>query len=420
MLNVSKNQAITIGTSIFYETSQQTVSYNDIGSENMRIGLTETLSIDAYDIHISEVFSEGTVYTKVNGSCFSGKINAIDYQARFSPAVLINADLYKNITLTDTGKGYTIDFKEPTGAEDWAMEESCTFVDATGTAYISYDGNLTKSVYTLTYDRESVHFQMSWTAEPDLSTGNVELPADTSLYTPIDYLEGPFMLERASGYLLQSKKISGYYSDSIYFQAFGDARTQNITIHTITDNGWSAKVDTLTVLKNDSRVDQNSQLEKTELYTDNVYFVSTNGSEPSANTEVSTDAMRGYCKNLLVGTVMLPQYATGAQATDTGDRLRIVFSGSDAYSALISSNAGQTMYQQPDILNKLAQSSTTDTLQCYLELDKNTGLPVGSGIHYSGTHTIEGIPYVLRYKADQVYDIPSQNAEEEINKAAGA
>lgn len=420
LLKINKTQAMTVGSSIFYETSQQTRSYAGIGLESMRIGLTETLSIDNYDIQISEVFTEGTVYTELNGSCFSGKINMADYLVRLSPAILINADLYESITATDTGNGYAVDFKQPYAAESWAMADTCTFVDATGTAYISYEGRLTKSIYNLTYDLESIRFQTSWTVEPNLSSGNVEIPKDTSLYTPIDYLDGPFMLERASGYLLQSKNISGYYSDSIYFQAFGDARTQNITIHTAAGNAWSALVDTQTVLKNDSRVDQDSQLQKTELYTDNVYYVSTNGSETTANLEVSADAMRSYCRNLLVGTVMLPQYVAGAQFTESDGVLHIVFSASDAYSELISSNAGQTMYQQPELLNKLAQSSTTDTLQCYLDLDKNTGLPVGSGIHYSGTYTIEGIPYELRYKADQAYHISSQNAEAEINKAAGA
>ena len=71
------------------------------------------------------------------------------------------------------------------------------------------------------------------------------------------------------------------------------------------------------------------------------------------------------------------------------------------------------------MLDELAASNTTDVMECYLELDKNSGLPVASGIRYSGTYTIEDVPYQLRFDADQNYDIVCETAIEEINKAAG-
>jgi hypothetical protein len=226
------------------------------------------------------------------------------------------------------------------------------------------------------------------------------------------------MLERATGYLLQTNNISAHYTDNIYFQAFGDSRTQDITLYMANHENLSALVKTLTKLKNDSRVGQDTQLSKIELFADNRYLVSTDDNKPIESSNITAYDMRQYCQNRLVSTVMLPKHITGAQIISSEKSVRIQYSASEEFANLISSNACQSLYQQPELLNDLAQSCTTDTLQCYLELDKITGLPIASGISYSGTHNVAGTAYSLSYKADQIYDLLSQITPEEIKKAA--
>lgn len=417
ILTISKTQETTVDEDVFLEITQQTLSYSGLGSDNLRASVTETLSIENFSAQISEIFADGIGYVTVNDACFSGSVDPEDYQKRFAPAVLLDRSLYGEVTGFDTGEDYMIQFAQPTDAEAWAFDQNTAFVDAKGTAYVSYDGQLTKSIYALTCNRGNARIRLTYIVEIDLSTPTISLPDDTSEYASIEYLDGPRMLERATGYLLQADHVSATYSDSIYFQAFGDARTQEITLHTAADDSWSALVQTQTNLKNDSKVGLDSQLQKTELFRNGIYQSSANGGELIENNAITADDMHTYCKNQLIGTIMLPQYITGAQVEEIGSVLCITFSASESFAPLVSSNVCQTLYQKPELLNDIAQSNTTDTLVCYLQLDKDLLLPVSAGINYEGTFTIGGLPYALRFKADQVYDVLSQTAKTEIDKA---
>ncbi len=417
-LNISKTQEMTIGTEVFLEISQQQLNCTGLGTEGIRVSTTETLIIDNYNVTFTEAFSDNTGYVSINDRCFSSSISSEDYLKRFAPAVLLDPTVYGSVTGMDNGEQYIINFSQPHDAESWALSEEDNFVDASGTAYVSHNGQLTKSIYNLTYNRGNAQIRLTYIVDITLSSGEVTMPNEAASATSIDYLDGPRMLECASGYLLQAGNVSAHYTDSIYFQAFGDARTQDITLHMSKGESWSALVQTLTTLKNDSRVGQDSQLKKTELFTDNTYRASTDNDAPVVNKDVTADNMYNYCQNILVGTVMLPEHITGAQITESEESLRIEYSASDAFAMLISSNACHSLYQEPELLNDLAQSRTTDKLQCYLELDLDTSLPIASGISYSGAHNVEGLPYSLSYKADQIYNILSQTAQEEINKAA--
>lgn len=417
-LNISKTQEMTIGSEVFVETSEQHLACTGIGTNDFRASAAESLSIDSYNVSFTEAFSNNTGYVSINDSCFSGTITAEEYLKRFAPAILMDHTIYGSVTGVDNGDQYMITFAQPYSAETWALSGNAAFVNAEGTAYINYDGQLTKSIYNLTYKLGKSQFQMTYAVDVVLSCDEITLPDTNTTCIPINYLDGPRMLERASGYLLQANNVSAHYNDDIYFQAFGDARTQDITLHMTKNENWSAFVQTLTTLKNDSRVGQDSQLKKAELFTGNTYQASVDDQAPVVNNDITADEMYNYCQNILVGTVMLPEHITGAQLVETEQSIRIQYSASDEFAILISSNACHSLYQEPELLNDLAQSRTTDKLECYLELDRITGLPIASGISYSGAHNIEGLPYSLSYHADQIYNILSQNAQEEINKAA--
>lgn len=419
-LTISKTKETTVQTHTFLEITQQSLSYLGLGSENMRANLEETLTIGSHSVSIRETYLDGIGYTAMENSYFSSPMSAAEYQERFVPLLLLDPALYSSITGVDSGDTYILSFENASDPETWALEEGSVFIEARGTAYVTHDGQLSKSVYAVTYSRGNAQIRMTVTAETAPYDQEIHLPANISEYIHIDYLDGPRQLERASGYLVQANNVTSRYIDSTYVQAFGDSRTQEITLHTHRDDHWSALVETCITDRNDSRADQASQLDKTELFNGSEYFVSTNGSNPQPDTEVDVDEMYSYCQNLLVSTVMLPQYISSAQLTHSDAALRIHFGVSDAFTQLIRSNACQALYQDPALLDTLAQSNTADTIECYLELDQTTGLPLAAGILFNGTTTIEGLSYELHFQADQTYDLTSQEALTEINKAAGA
>ena len=414
-LTISKNQRTTIGSETFLEMSQQNLSYSNFNTEYMCASLEETFFIDDHCIAVSEIFSDNIGYATIEGSHFSSQMRAEEYQSRFAPAVLLDPALYSSITGIDNGETYVITFGQPSGAEHWALEDSSEFVEADGTAFVSYDGRLIKSIYAITYTRANATVQLTITVEARPSSVNIGPPENASEYTPIAYLDGPRMLERACGYLLQADSVYAAYNDRAYFQAFGDERTQNITVQTDMVGTWSARVDTRIALTNTSRVGEVSQHTQTELFLDNNYSISTNGAEPVSNADISLETMRTYCQDLLVGTIMLPQYITGVETSESDNTWIVTFSASEAFAQIIVSDTCETLYGKPMLLAELAEGYTTDTLKCYLELDKSTGLPVGSGVSYSGTYTVEGLPYQLLFQADQSYDLLNQT-----KNAAGA
>lgn len=417
-LNISKTQETTVGNDVFLETSQQALSYLGLGTEDMRAALFETLTIDDYQVQITEYYANGTGFTTVNKGAFSSTISAEDYQNRFAPAVLMDPSRYYSITGFDTGSEYMIRFEQPVSVEPWALYDGIAFMMAEGTAYVSYTGQLTGSIYSLTYQRGNAKIRITFNVDVEVLATTITPPEDISDYLAIEYLDGPRILERATGYLLQAENVSAKYSDDIYCQAFGDRRTQEITLHTaVIDNSRSALIQTEMHLTNESKVSLDSHLSKTELFSGGTYRSATDDGPWITNREITTDNMQTYCKNQLIGTVILPEYIADAQIEETKDTLRIIFSGCESFAPLICSNVCQTLYQKPELINDIAQSSTTNSLQCYLELDRNTSLPVASGIHYDGTFTVEGIPYGLRFEADQIYDILSQTAQTKIEEA---
>ena len=105
--------------------------------------------------------------------------------------------------------------------------------------------------------------------------------------------------------------------------------------------------------------------------------------------------------------------------TQDSKTITIRFNGNEDFAKLISSNACQILYQKPELLNEIAQSSTTKTLTCYLKIDKTSGLPLSAGIEFSGSFEVNQLPYVLSFKADQTYVIPDGTANDIITKAAG-
>lgn len=420
MLNISKTQETILGNNVFVETSQQMLAYSGLGTENMRAELTETLTIDQHNVKITEQYSDGTGYITVNDGCFYASITAEDYQKRFAPAILMDASRYHSIVGYDTGDCYKIEFSKPQNAEQWVFENYTAIKNAKGTAYVSYDGYLLGSVYTLSYQRGQTRIRLTYNVDVEMLAANISLPENTEGYQQIAYLDGPRMLERATGYLMQADNVSAKYTDNVYCQAFGDRKEQEITLHTANvDGDWSALVETKNNLTNESKVGAESSLLKTELFIDGKYRSESSSADSVENPDVTEDIMRTYCKNLLIGTVMLPEDITGISIEETDSGIRLLFFPDETFAEKISASVCQTLYQKPELLNDISQGNTTNTLQGYLEFDTTTQLPIGSGIHYEGTFNINKTPYAVSFKADQIYDIISGSAEIEI-KNAGA
>lgn len=423
-MEITTIQQLVTNGEVFSERTQKSLSYRGYNTEQLIAASNELLQIGEHSVEISEAFTSGTAYVTIDRSNFSASYSAQEYQKRLIPAALIDSALYRTIDIYDNTREYLLYFKHPTSVENWAVKSDWEFADAQGFASIDHNGNLLKSAYSITYQhlilgevKDVLHFTVYIDYKP--AAAEIQLTEDPSEYTRISYLDGPRMLEKASGYLLQAGNVSAHYSDRIFCQAFGDERTKSISLFTADSNNFSARIDTETVLTNTGRVGDVTRHTHNELFVDGVYTIRADQGESTQNTNLTSETIKNYCKDQLVSTIMMPQDIMNTEISDIENTLKIVITPSEAFAALVSSNACQTLYQKPAILNELATNSTTEKLECYLIVDKYTNLPISSGIEFSGLYAIEGIPYNLQYKADQSYNIASTDAQKQINEAAG-
>ena len=405
VLEVTQTHQFTAEGKTYTETANFLLSCEGFASDHMKVSKEETLTIGKHTSKSSEIFADDTLYTTINDAHFSSPIASADYLQNMIPLVLLDYSLYESFSGVDSGEEYVIHIADATTPETWAHSGDMTFTEASGTAYVSYAGKLTKSIYILEYTKGDISHRLSFIAQLREETPEVAVPENAKNYTPIQYSEGIKMLERASGFLTQMDNMRSVSKEITYFEAFGDTRTKSVVLETKNDVDWSAKVQTETTLSNKSRPDQDSIFQQTETFKLGVYQREMTGIPDAQNLDISEEEMQNYCLNLLVSTIMLPKDILQCQTEESGGIIRITYTANKEFARQISQNACETLYQNPNLLTELSEKDIMDKMIAYLELNANTGLPIASGIHYSSTYSAQDLPYQFRFEADQTYQI---------------
>lgn len=418
ILTIQLTEEMIVDGSIFLETAYRTVHYDMQASGAPYIQRQETRHSGTHIIELSEIFANNTVYLTVNDTPFSGLCDAEQYESSQIPAIILSPNLYRKISAIDTGSGYMITFSEPVGAEAWLTDLTATLTEARGVAYVDYNGELESSMYTASYQHDDVTFNITAQVDINVESVNVTPPDDLSVYTPIADWQAPTQLERACGYLVQAKQISAIYNDNIYFEAIGDRREKRVALHAYFDDEWSVSVATNITTKNETKLNQELTLRKNEIFLDGLYRISNNEEIPTSNTSITVDTVYNYFQDQLVSTAILPQHIRSAEITENGNVIHVTFEGTDAFGYFLAESACQLLYNDPNLITETSSVFTVLDLNSYLDIDRTTGLPLASGIDFTGSYIVEDIPYLLEYRADQTYSIPSLEAETEIQKAA--
>lgn len=413
---VTTETTTTVGSEVFTRNSQQDITYLDQNTDSMCAYVQETVTIGNYKVDIQESYLDGTGYFTVGDAPFCTTLSPAVYRARFAPAVLLDASLYAEAAVQLLEDGAVISFNAPAAAESWAVPADAQLISAAGQASVSADGALTECTYKVAYQYGSASIEKNITLTiGTTSLSSIEAPANAGEYVTLDDPDAPRLLEEACGYLMQAQSVSASTTDSIVSEAFGIYRTQTSQLYMHgADSGLLALRHTNVNLVNHSLGGEASDSKQTERFQDGVYTISTDGSEPAAQPEITADKMRTYGQELLVGSILLPEYIVSAASSETDTGCRLDFMASEELAQLLGSNACKTLYDNPQLLNDLASAYQTNAMTAYLEIDKFTGLPIAAGIHYSGTHTIQDTAYVLTYQTEQTYDLTSGTAYDTI------
>ncbi len=399
------DKKISYNNQTFSEQSKKMLHYNNYNTELMTALMEETIHIGNYKIHNTEAFSNGIIYCFIGNGNFMQPIAFDKYISRHAPAVFFNEALYDNITSAKKGKFTEISFSNATAIEAWVNQENCALINASGSAIIDKEGYITQYNYSLTYKKGQASIQQTYTVSFSQPDTYLCIP-DTQECVQIQSIDAPVMLEKACGYLIQSKKVNAITNETIICKAFGDNRTQAVQIKMNEENDiFSAMIDIDLHLVNDSREGEVSKKNETTTYHDGQCTITVDGLPSSYGSTISAEDMRNACQQFLIGTILMPEYIDDVVMEETADTYRFSYVPTYQYALTLCRSVCNTLYANPDLLHELASGVSVGNFNAYLVIDKNTGVPVSSGISYDGNYMIDNHEYLLQYTTSQIYDI---------------
>jgi hypothetical protein len=402
-----------INSFVFTETNTQTFRVSSLGSNNMKSQRFQTIVSGQHKTELTETYLNGNVYVMLSGNHFYGPCTVQDFLQQSPPPILLDSSKYTHIEGTIRGSNAVISFSGATQIEDWCAFEGAELVSAHGSAHTVND-QLQKSNYSVTYRIDNVLITKQYTVKITETAVSIPTKVDTNNYTELSSPYAPLALEIAAGYLSQAPSVSAEYNEYIHCEAFGDTREKNVNIFMHQQDQWCTKLETAVTLFNTSQTDKPIVMRQTETYINGQHLVSQNGCEPKEDATTTESSLRGYCNELLLGTIILPQHITGVDITQTPSAYRIEYNVNDDFVRSVSHYSCNTLYNDPSVMERMADSEDSAEVSCYLELSKSTLLPIASGVQYSNTYIINDLGYQLVYNAHQQYILPDINAQKQI------
>ena len=379
----------------------------------MLADLQETYTLGDHTVSITEHFDSGVCALQIEGAGFVSQIAADQYTARFAPLLLIHEELYGSISATIENGLTVLTFSDATAPEDWIGINPANVISITAQAVLNADIHLVESRYIIRY--RSGNAVIETTVTSVLNTDFVptlQAFPDTAKFVEISHPDIPKLLEQATGYVLQAASVTSNLTENITCQAGGLDRKQTAVLDLLlSDSDVKARFERNIQLTDYTQNGATANSSQLELFLNGKY--SLNG-EAVTDNAIDAAQMLTYCHDTLVFPILLPKYIVGLTVTEENDRWILAFDTTRELSDVISAHACQTLYKNPDILNDLASSYEVNYTSGHLVLDKYTGLPLEASLRYSGTHTIAGYAYELRYELTQTYDLTSQTAESTI------
>ena len=414
---------MTVAGDEYSKQSAQTLTYQGIGAVAMSEDLTFSVHSEDYDpnsgenasYHYEEIWHQGTVYANLEDTYrFSGPVDAEDIAFRYTPVVLLNAELYGSMTAENGDGGTVITFTQPTTAESWAMPADAELVDATGTATVSAEGKLEQMTYSVSYIYGTVEYTVEYTSAPRDTAETVPVPTDTGAYTAIDYVDALNRYMEVSMMLLQADSMISSSVESLTSEAAGFMRNQsNQTYLHGRKEDTVAKFD-ISVYAMDYTTMESDEYELEETYGDGKLTTVENGGLPSTESGYAWEDIRAYAAQSVLDTLTDMDYWENVTATDLGSILLIEYDFNDNFGNTLQNSVCEMLWGDAGFLMDLASDYRNGELNGYLSVDKYTGLPVAAGFYYEGVHTVDGYDYTMSVQYDQSIEAPAKGAYQEI------
>lgn len=404
-LQIKENKTVSKPEIRYTSQRNYTVSIDRSDPSDPRYHQKNEMCIGSHTFFWEEYRLQSEQYWIVSGLAFQSvtkNSSELNYYIETDSIAALDHNLYANITATEAENGYQFIFSDASKLESWVSEKPEHIEYIRATALLSADNQLISYTYAAAWLNGSERIEVSYEVLVEQMEVTVELPASENGYLPLTQIQAPISLELATGILLQAPVVSAEYHEDIYVEALGDRRVRDISLILNNQDSLTASFTTTTTTK-DSRLDRPTVTVKEEVFADGKYTVGQNKTESSFDPSVDKEVMLRYIQNQLISTIMLPQYIADCHAETVGTNIRYTFTGNAAFADFLCRNAGQQLYGDPTLLNNEMVDIKTDHLTCYLEVDKDSGLPIASGVSFAGSFETEGLPYQFIYEVSQRY-----------------
>jgi uncharacterized protein YbaP (TraB family) len=414
--------SLRIGDDEFSEESTQVLTYKGIGTEDPVICMDES---ELFSIHAPgerendvpqvyrEIWSQGTLFTDTeNLYRFSGPMDAETAATRYTPVVLLNAELYGSLTSTDS----TLIFEQPTAAESWALPQGAEMLDAAGTVAITPDGQLREMTYTITYTYGPAEITKTVVSSPMDTVRNIAHPATPDSYTHLTDIESVQLYLQGVSMLAQTDSLTASGLESMFCQAAGYLRNQStvVNLHGRQDS-TKAKIET-SLFARDYGNNETEEYELEEVFKNGKYTSIVNKGLPTSRSDITWGDVREYTGGIMVAGLLNPEDWKDTTVTDLGSVFMIEYQLTEDFGNRTQNSICQMLWNDPSFLYNLADKYENAELTGYLSIDKFTGIPVAAGYYYEGIHTIEGTDYPLTFQFDQSIEAPAKGAYYEITE----
>ncbi len=415
--NIRITTTRTTGDATYTDEVRRTVYYENIGSENMvAVVNSENNFPEDYYFDSREVYTDGTVYysfTSMDDTTYSTAMDAEDFLARQVPISLLDAALYGTVTQSsDT----LISFTDATALESWIAPEYAELLEASGEVELWTDGTIKSMTYEASYLQGPVAVERSYTLKPVSSTvGDLTgyLPDSEEPCVTVEDIDIPYFVAFSNymGYSLRDCSLATGYNLVAASEALGMTYSVYADLYT----SGSGDDFLYTAEQSISSTDYSGEYAYTyeERFADGVAVYSVDGGEEIPTSGTARNYAE-YMSTVLTYYTPSVRHIETVQMEDMNGFWYIEYTGNEDFGLAVEDMASYDLAGDSDFLDGYANEYKTDTAEGYVIIDKDSLLPIASGINYQGRHNIDGSFYRLYYTVSQTISIGDPSVYTEI------
>ena len=393
----------TAGADSFKEEFSQTLELRGRSGDSLSASLTERCEYGKVTEMLEEVYSGGTLYSKLNGYSYRSELSREAFEDYIFPVILLSAELYGTVEWEDED---TIRFTDATGPEAWLGLEETDLIEAEGFVDLDAEGRIVKSGFDATYSSGAAEIQLSITStlqEPGQE--EIAAPADPEQYASLADPYVPQMLFRAEGLSGKSTAIS--FTQMETFSMLDLSYGMDNVIRTVTYDadccgGLSEFVANLDVnlAVSVGYLNENYSSVQNEHFENGIYTYTIDG-EATQEEGISALDMRSYYQTQLCTQIPWAADFSEYTLTDLGGSCLIEFVMKEDSFDLSEAYILYNLFSDENFLKDISQQSSVEAgerkSEGYVGIDKATGLPTSVGISYTAEYLIDGLSYSLGY-----------------------